>query len=232
MRLNHDHEQEELKKRTMHMEVGMSRLQTLTDGIFAIAMTLLAFELPFPETENFALWFHAFWPRFLSFAVSFVMAGVFWVATRTDFQYIESDTHTLTWLNIFFLLFVSLIPFSAGVLGRYPGQEMAALMYGCNMFACVLLRYGMWRYATKDHRLVSPDLDPWLITWNAKLAIFPLITYFLAIVLVVISLWGGFGTWFSLMLYLITPLPYLLGIPYHRLSRTGRRRSEKRGGNA
>jgi uncharacterized membrane protein len=203
------------------MEVSTSRLQTLTDGIFAIAMTLLAFGLPFPESENFALWFHIFWPRFLSFIVSFMMAGVFWVATHIDFQYIRRATHVLVWLNIFFLMFVSLIPFSTGMLGRYPEKEVPVLIYGVNMFACVLLRYSMWRYATKGHRLVDEDLHPSFVHFNTRLAILPLIIYALALLLALIGLWEAIGTWPSLLLYIVTPLPYILGLSYHHLAKKG-----------
>jgi uncharacterized membrane protein len=146
------------------------------------------------------------------------LQGVFWVATHTDFQYIRCATHTLLWLNIFFLMFVSLIPFSAGLLGRYPEKEMAVLIYGSNMVAYVLLRYSMWHYATKGWRLIRTDLDPKLIRWNARLALFPLLTYFFAMAVALLSLGKGFGIWFSLALYFITPFPYILGHSYNLLS--------------
>ncbi|MBV9228562.1 MAG: hypothetical protein JOZ18_04545, partial [Chloroflexi bacterium] len=111
------------------------------------------------------------------------------------------------------------IPFSAGLLGRYANNEIAVLVYGCNMFVCVFLRYSMWRYATKDHRLVSAGLDPEFISFNARLALFPLITYLIAILLTMVSLWKGISTWFSLILYIITPIPYILGLSYRRLYR-------------
>ena len=70
------------------------------------------------------------WPNLLSLIVSFVILGVYWVATHNEFRYIRRADHMLIWLNIFFLLAVSLVPFSAGLLGHYPGFVLVGMADG------------------------------------------------------------------------------------------------------
>lgn len=105
-------------------EVSTNRLETLTDGIFAIAMTLLVFGLSIPDPDRtpptqLLTKLGQLLPNVLSVIVSFVILGVVWVATHSQFQYIRRADHALIWLNLSFLLCVTLVPFSAGVLGRY-----------------------------------------------------------------------------------------------------------------
>jgi uncharacterized membrane protein len=198
-------------------EVSTSRLETLTDGIFAIAMTLLVFGLPFPvDASDFSHWLDKFLPSLLSFAVSFVIAGVFWVATHTEFQSIRRADHILIWLNIFFLLFIALIPFSAGLLGRYPSNHTAVIIYGVNLLLCLSMHYGMWWHATKGYRLVDANLDPRIVSLGTRLAMFSMVMYTAAIVLSFLS------TWVSIVLYAVTPVPYILGLFYRPLWRLRR----------
>ena len=197
-------------------EVSTSRLETLTDGIFAIAMTLLVFGLPFPDTNNFSPWLSKFWPSLLSFVVSFVITGDFWVATHTEFLSIRRADHMLIWLNIFFLLFIALIPFSAGLLGRYPGNQIAVIIYGANLLLCLSMHYGMWWHATRGYHLVDADLDPRIVSLGTRLALFSMIMYTAAI------LFSFASTWVSLVLYAVTPVPYILGLFYRPMWRLNR----------
>ena len=194
-------------------EVGTNRLETLTDGIFAIAMTILVFGLSIPDVAPAALpaALGKLWPNLLSLIVSFVILGVYWVATHTEFQYIRRADHMLIWLNIFFLLAVSLVPFSAGLLGHYPTQQLAVILYGVNLLVCVCFHAGMWWHATREHHLVDADLSPQIVRLGKRLALFPIVGYVLAIGLSVVN------TWISLLLYALVPVPYILGLFYRRL---------------
>ena len=200
-----------------YAEVSTTRLETLTDGIFAIAMTLLVFGLPFPaDPSSFSSWLGKFWPSLLSFAISFVIAGVFWVATHTEFQSIRRADHVLIWLNIFFLLFIVLVPFSANLLGKFYYKQIAVIIYGVNLLLCLSMHYGMWWHATRDYRLVDADLDPRIVALGTRLALFSMIMYIAAIVLSFLS------TWISIVLYAVTPVPYILGLFYRPLWRLRR----------
>lgn len=197
-------------------EVSTSRLETLTDGIFAIAMTLLVFGLPFPDNDNLLVWLGTFWLSLLSFVVSFVIVGVFWVATHTEFQSIRRADHVLIWLNIFFLLFIALVPFSANLLGKHSKNQIAVIIYGVNLLLCLSMHYGMWWHATRGYRLVDPDLDPRIVSIGTRLALFSMIMYIAAIVLSFLS------PWVSIIVYAVTPVPYILGLFYRPLWRLRR----------
>jgi uncharacterized membrane protein len=198
----------------IHNEVGTGRLETLTDGIFAIAMTILVFGLVIPTNTTPSTLPHelaSLWPNVVSLVVSFVILGVYWVATHTQFRYIRRADHLLIWLNIFYLLGVSLVPFSAGLLGRFPGERIAVILYGCNLLLCLLFHYGMWWHATRGKRLVEADLDPGIISFGARLALLPAVGYLLAIA---VSFLAPLA---SLVLYAVVPVPYILGLFYRRI---------------
>jgi uncharacterized membrane protein len=142
-----------------------SRLQSLSDGVFSIVMTLLVLEIisnevtgaaSAPELHKALL---GLWPKVLSYAISFAVAGVFWVAHHADLHHLTHTDNRFLWINIFFLFWVSLLPFSAALLGEHHHYAVAVIVYGCNMiFANLTLHIG-WRYAISGHRLVSPDLS-------------------------------------------------------------------------
>jgi uncharacterized membrane protein len=205
-------------------EVGTGRLETLTDGIFAIAMTILVFGLVIPPANSNSKELHDtlvnLLPNVASLVVSFVILGVYWVATHTQFRYIRRADHLLIWLNIFYLLGVSLVPFSAGLLGRFPGEPIAVIIYGCNLLVCLLFHFGMWWHATRGKRLVDADLDAGFVNFGIRLALLPAIGYLLAIA---VSFLAPLA---SLVIYAVVPVPYILGIFYRRLEVTVRRSAE------
>jgi uncharacterized membrane protein len=142
--------------------VATGRIQNLTDGVFAIAMTLLVFNLTVPldfPTENIQTLFLALWPQFLTYFLSFMALATFWVGHHNHFHFIERSDRKLLWINIFFLSFIVLVPFSTGVLRIYYAEHLAILAYGINLLICGAGMYWYWHYATENHRLVDPNLS-------------------------------------------------------------------------
>src|SRR6187549_1393686 len=98
------------------------RLETLTDGVFAIVMTLLVFDLRPPNpayvSDEAAMMreIAQLLPSFASYLISFIILGVYWVGHHSQFQYIRRGDQMLLWLNIVFLMCVALVPFSAGLM--------------------------------------------------------------------------------------------------------------------
>ncbi len=145
------------------------RLKALADGVFAIVMTLLVLELGVEEiaktSENKEL-IHGLlemWPRFLIYGLSFLILGIFWVIHHVIFDAIKRNDTPLVWLNILFLMFVALIPFSTSLFGKFGAKQIAALIYGANMLLIFNLGWAIWAYATGKRRLVDSKLDPALI---------------------------------------------------------------------
>jgi len=149
--------------------VPPERLQTLADGVFAIVMTLLVLELGVPviaETsahKGLGQGLLEMWPKFLIYGLSFLILGIFWLIHHLIFDAINRYDTTLIWLNILFLMFVALIPFSTSLFGEYGAERITALVYGVNMLLIFNMGWALWSYATGKHRLVESDLDPDLV---------------------------------------------------------------------
>jgi uncharacterized membrane protein len=142
------------------------RLQTLADGVFAIVMTLLVLELGvegIAKTANNAGVVHGLlemWPKFLIYGLSFLILGIFWVIHHSVFDNIIRYNDPLIWLNILFLMFVALIPFSTALFGEYGAMQVTALIYGSNMLLIFCSGWAIWAYVTGKRRLVDEGIDP------------------------------------------------------------------------
>jgi len=143
---------------------GTGRIETLVDGVFAIAMTLLVLEL-IPSSLNGGLSrsLIGIWPKFYAYTMSFLVLGIFWALHHSMFHYIRRSDEILLWLNILFLMFVALVPFSTAILGQHTTSRIAIALYGVNMMAVSLILGGIWWYATQRLRLVPRDIDPRLV---------------------------------------------------------------------
>jgi uncharacterized membrane protein len=146
-----------------------ARLQALADGVFAIVMTLLVLELGvggIAKTANnkeVVQGLLEMWPKFLIYGLSFLILGVFWVIHHTLFDAIKRYDTTLIWLNILFLMFITLIPFSTALFGAFGTMQITALAYGVNMLLIFNSGWAIWAYVTGKRRLVDQDLDPALV---------------------------------------------------------------------
>ena len=148
-------------------ETGLTtrRLEALTDGIFAISMTLLVLTLDLGDMVSGLT--HAKLhqlllaqiPKFYNYALSFVLLAIFWILHHQQFHYIKRTEHRHLWINIFILMFVALIPFSTSVLGDYSGDWMADVLFALNLFVLGMLFSLNWHYSTKDFRLIEGKLE-------------------------------------------------------------------------
>ncbi len=149
--------------------VPPKRLVQLADGVFAIVMTLLVFQLAVPVAAEalgnaeIADQLLEMWPDFLMYGLSFLVLGVFWLIHHLLFDVIERSDTTLIWLNIAFLMFAALIPFSTALFGEHGAKTVTALVYGVNMLAVFGMAWAIFAYSTGAHRLVARDLDPNLV---------------------------------------------------------------------
>ena len=159
--------------------VSPHRLQALADGVFAIAMTLLVFDLSVPvatDRGDLGTTLGDMWPNFLGYLLSFFVLGVFWLIHHMLFDSIERYDTTLVWLNIAFLMFAAFVPFSTGLFAEHGATSITALVYGVDMLIVFDLGWAIWSYATHGYRLVSLDLDPALVQGGKSMgAIYSLI---------------------------------------------------------
>jgi TMEM175 potassium channel family protein len=144
---------------------SVERLAALSDGIFAVAMTLLVLDLHAPAAEAVrseadlrrALVVLA--PRLLTYMMSFLTLGIFWVGQQTQLNHLERSTRSLTWIHLSFLFVVTLTPFSAALLAEHIGSRTALLVYWFNILMLGVTLYLSWTCAVAL-KLVQPDISP------------------------------------------------------------------------
>ena len=144
--------------------LSTARIETLADGVFAIVMTLLVFDMRVPAQEQVAAVglgqaLLTLTPNMISYVISFVILGVFWVGHHNQFFYIRRSDRTLLWINILFLMFVALVPFSAGLLSRYGSDRLSLIVYNTNLICVGAVLYLHWAYAVRDAHLLGHALD-------------------------------------------------------------------------
>ena len=171
-----------------------NRIEALSDGLFAIVMTLLVIELAVPvvpellASEKLGEALLEMWPRFLAFGISFLILGLFWFNHHIYFHFIRRSDSRFAWLNVLFLAPISLMPFSTALIGEYNiHSTLAVMFYGINGFACTLTLNMLWWYATGKNRLIDSDLDPQLIRSIRNRGIFSLILIVFAILIALIN---------------------------------------------
>lgn len=161
------------------------RLIALADGVFAIVMTLLVFQLAVPiaaDTDRLGSALAEMWPEFLIYVLSFLVLGVFWLVHHLVFDPVERYDTTLIWLNILFLMLSSLVPFSTGLFIEHGAVTVTALVYGFNMVLVFATAWAIFTYATTGNRLASSDLDPQIARGGRRMGF-----VYVAVMLVAIS---------------------------------------------
>jgi len=134
---------------------SVERLAALSDGIFAVAMTLLVLDLRVPASDavhsEHGLWrmLVALSPRLLIFLMSVMTLGIFWVGQQTQFNHFARADRNLAWIHIAFLCAVCLIPFSTSLLAEFIHYRTALLVYWMNILLLGATLYWSWSYATR-----------------------------------------------------------------------------------
>jgi uncharacterized membrane protein len=140
---------------------GIGRILALSDGVFAIAITLLIIAIAIPATTSDADLPKALlslWPRYLAYVLSFLVIARFWVTHHLAFRLINRYDATLVWLNLLLLMFVSFLPFPTAVLGEHEGSPAAAVLYGASVCLAGAASTAYWWYASGRGRLLRPDV--------------------------------------------------------------------------
>jgi uncharacterized membrane protein len=141
---------------------SVERLAALSDGIFAVSMTLLALDLRVPALEaihsEHDLWHAlvALAPRLVIFVMSVMTNGIFWVGQQTQLNHFARADRNLAWIHIAFLCVVTLTPFTTSLLAEYIHYRTALLVYWFNILLLGTTLFWSWHYATRAH-LIAED---------------------------------------------------------------------------
>jgi hypothetical protein len=145
--------------------VKTARLEAFSDGVFAIAITLLIIEIKVPEdTSHLLSSLGHLWPSYLGFVISFLVIGLIWANHHAMFDHIQTADRMLLFLNTLLLMLVVFIPFSAGVLAAAfrdgESERTAVVLYGVVLVAGGFPFNAIWEYARRNHRLLGPSITP------------------------------------------------------------------------
>jgi uncharacterized membrane protein len=139
--------------------LSKSRVETLTDGIFAIAMTLLILGIEVPQIDPLTpmnALLHSLIPDLLQYVIAFLVLAVFWTIHHNQFYYIRIIDYRLLWLNIFWLLFVGGMPFTTSLAETYINDYQSMIIFGCNIMLIDVLLAAHWHHATRGLCLIDP----------------------------------------------------------------------------
>ncbi|MEA2009975.1 MAG: TMEM175 family protein [Actinomycetota bacterium] len=183
------------------------RLLAFTDGVFAIIITILVLELKVPDLTSGQSLREALVeirPTFVSFIISFLLVGMYWVGHRSSFTQVRYIDRNTIWLNLLFLLPVAIVPFAAGLLGEYQSEPTALHLYGLVLIAATLLRLALDSYIYRHPGLLwqEPSKGVRRVARIATGA--PLVAYAIAMI---VATWVP---WLSLLLYFSIPLFYFV----------------------
>jgi uncharacterized membrane protein len=142
------------------------RLEAFSDGVFAIAITLLVLEIRVPEGagESLAHDLGEQWPSYLSYVVSFLVIGIIWMNHHAVIDHLREADRPLMGLNLFLLLWIGLIPWPTHLVAEYmreggDPERVAALVYAGTMTLMGVAFGLLWSYASRGRRLIGSDLS-------------------------------------------------------------------------
>jgi TMEM175 potassium channel family protein len=143
--------------------LSKGRMEALTDGIFAIAMTLLVLELKVPDLPKSVASHELLQklgeetPAFVSFLISFMYCGLLWLQHHLAMHFVRHIQAALVWLNLLFLMSISILPFSCALLGHFIRNSAVQEIYFGNMLLAALLLLMQWLFAKRKKLLHEDD---------------------------------------------------------------------------
>jgi TMEM175 potassium channel family protein len=186
-----------------------SRVLALTDGVYAIIITLLVLDIHVPElSAHESLWsaISEVRPSFIAFTIAFIVAAMQWVGHRDLFTLIRDTDRGIVWLNLLTLFAVCLLPFGSALVSRYPHDPLAMRMFGLILIATSVTRTAIWIYATRRPSVVHDPIDRASYRSGLALSVFPLVIYVAAFAI------AGVSTGASLAVYASAPVLYFITI--------------------
>jgi uncharacterized membrane protein len=186
-----------------------ARLMALSDGVFAIVITLLVLEIHVPDLaggQRLADALREIRPSIVAFLISFLVVAISWTGHRDLFTFIRLTDRNVVWLNLLYLLPLSLVPFGAALIARYDNEPVALRMYGFLLVVIALTRLWIWLYTTNRPHLMHEPMDRRSRVLGVLMVMVPAGLYVLAILIAEIAPGA------SLAIYGGVPILYLIGV--------------------
>ncbi len=177
--------------------VNLERLTFLVDGVFAITMTLLVLELRLPESgaANLRDSLIAMMPRLDIYLIAFYSIANHWVVHQRTFRHITSVDTKMLWLTILGLLFITLIPASTAIVGRFPGEKLSVACFSAISFFQALSNWLFWAYVVREHKQFAANSDPRLLTITTEVWFIISIGWLISILLGFVNVYIAYASW-------------------------------------
>lgn len=186
--------------------ITTGRLEAFSDGVIAIIITIMVFDLKLNEVTSFEVLnveLIKLIPKFISYIISFVMVAIMWVNHHQLMHQIKTTDQELLWHNIHLLFWMSLLPFCSNFLGANPWQPFATMIYSVVLFMVALSFTSIRSYAVK-HNLMHDQLKPNAHSRALRKNNVALVLYALSAAL------GFVSVYFSFCILLIVPAMYFI----------------------
>ena len=171
---------------------SLERICALSDGLFAIAMTLIVLEIKVPAHSaihsDADLWqaLTELTPRFVTYLLSFLTLGIFWTGQQTQLNFFRRADRDLAWIHFAFLAVVSILPFTTTLLSDFIGLKLALVLYWLNILVLGLILYASWTYAERAG-LIKADAPDGLSAAIKRRILIAQALYFVAMLLCLYS---------------------------------------------
>ena len=146
----------------MDERIGIERLEAFSDGVFAIAITLLILEIRVPAGRDLGEALLDIWPSYLAYVSSFLTIGIIWINHHSIFEKTEAADRMLLLLNTLLLMVTAFIPFPTRLVAEHiresSDERTAALAYGLTFIVLAICFQALWRWIAVRRRLVKADV--------------------------------------------------------------------------
>jgi len=196
------------------MTTETARVEAFSDGVFAIAITLLILEIrvPQPSAGPLGPQLARQWPSYLSFFISFAFIGIMWINHHRLFTHIRRSDNTLLLLNLLLLLGITFVPFPTSVLAAHlghPDQQLATLLYNGTYVIIAVFFNVLWRYAASPRRhLLGAEVDTHSIEGITRQYAFGVLAYLLCMALAWISVPASLAANIALACFFAVPAKF------------------------
>lgn len=189
------------------------RLEAFSDGVFAIAITLLIIEIGVPhpppgESLGYAL--RQLWPSYFGYVVSFLTIGVMWINHHGMFKDIGRVDHSMLVLNLLLLLGIAFVPFPTAVVAEYMRDDESAraatLAYGATFTMIAVVFNAMWLYAARGRRLIDEHISDQRVRSRTLRYLPGTPLYAAGIAIALVSTWAALAWWGLLAVFFLLPV--------------------------
>jgi uncharacterized membrane protein len=189
-----------------------ARLEAFSDGVFAIAVTLLILEIHVPARQHAETLGHELlriWPSYLGYLTSFLTIGVMWINHHHVFELIARVDRTMLLLNTLLLMLIAFVPFPTAVLAEFietGGARSAAVLYGATLTLTAMTYFAWWRYASAGRRLIGDEVPDEVVDDITRAYIPGTLLYAGAALLAFLQPWVSAAAYLAIAVFYALPL--------------------------